>query len=130
MSDIFTSFAALVIQFLFTKDIQLASHIGKVSESLLEESRNKHALRARLCNELVGTLKVVTEPTQSIVASFPELYNSAMMAGDVENAMICRMTFCVGSFWTGASNLVSLAKHYVQCIQEAVGPKETICPIS
>lgn len=111
--------------FLFAEDIQLASHIGKVSESLVEESPNKHALRSRLCKELVGTLKLITEPCHSVIASFPELYNSAMMAGDVENAMFCRGWYCGGSFYTGASNLVSLSRHYVQCIKEAVGLNET-----
>eukprot|EP00571_Detonula_confervacea_P012189 CAMPEP_0172298736 /NCGR_PEP_ID=MMETSP1058-20130122/1255_1 /TAXON_ID=83371 /ORGANISM="Detonula confervacea, Strain CCMP 353" /LENGTH=90 /DNA_ID=CAMNT_0013008025 /DNA_START=107 /DNA_END=375 /DNA_ORIENTATION=- len=41
------------------------------------------------------------------------------MAGDVENAIICRGWYCGVSFWTGASNLLSLSKHYVQCINEA-----------
>lgn len=92
----------------------------------MEESPNKHALRARLCKELVCTLKMTTEPFQSVVASFPELYNSAMMAGDVENAMICRGAYCAGIFFTNGSNLLSVSKHYVRCIKEAVRHKYTV----
>eukprot|EP00571_Detonula_confervacea_P014316 CAMPEP_0172302158 /NCGR_PEP_ID=MMETSP1058-20130122/3906_1 /TAXON_ID=83371 /ORGANISM="Detonula confervacea, Strain CCMP 353" /LENGTH=86 /DNA_ID=CAMNT_0013012537 /DNA_START=1 /DNA_END=258 /DNA_ORIENTATION=+ len=42
-----------------------------------------------------------------------------MMAGDVENAMICRGAYCAGIFWTNGSNLVSVSNHYVRCIKEA-----------
>jgi len=105
--------------FLFTDNLQLASHIGKVSESLVESSLSKHALRARLCLELIVTLKTITEPMHSVVALCPDMYNSAMIAGDVENAVICRWSYCSGGFWTGAFNLVPLSKNFILCIQEA-----------
>mmetsp|Transcript_35428 Transcript_35428/g.62191 ORF Transcript_35428/g.62191 Transcript_35428/m.62191 type:complete len:395 (-) Transcript_35428:148-1332(-) len=105
--------------FHFTDDIQLASHIGKVSESLVEESPKKHVLRSRLCKELMTGLRMITEPCHSVLPLYPELYNSAMLVGDVENAMICRWSYCAVSFWIGASDLFSVSKNLVMCIKEA-----------
>jgi len=112
--------------FLFTENVRLASHIGKVSEFLVEESPNKHALRSRLCIELVVTLKSITEPWHSVMNLFPGLYNSAMISGDVENAIICRWAYCIGTFWGCAFDLLTVAKHYAKCIQDAVGRRYAV----
>ena len=76
--------------FLFTDNIQLATHIGKVSELLVEESPNRNTLRSRLANELIGTLQILQSPFHSVGLRYPELYQSAMLAGDVCSALICR----------------------------------------
>ena len=70
--------------------------------------------------ELVTGLKMITEPFHSVLSLYPELYNSAMMVGDVENAMICRGSYCSGSFRSGASDLFSVSKLLVMCMKEAV----------
>jgi len=105
--------------FNYTDDIQLASQMGKLSESLIEESPKKHVLRSRLCNELVSLLKSIAEPIHSVLPLYPELYNSAMQVGDVENAMICRWSYIAASLWIGATDLYSVSKHLVLCIKEA-----------
>jgi len=104
-------------EFIFTENLQLASHIRKVTESLVEESPNKHALRARLCVEMATSM--LTEPIPSVLAHWSDLYNSAMMAGDVANAGLCRLHYCIGGFWACLFDLVTVARHFGQCIQEA-----------
>jgi len=63
---------------------------------------------------------MIREPWQSVVALCPELYNSAMLSGDVENACICRWSFCSGGFWTASLDLFSASKLTVVCIKEVV----------
>lgn len=105
--------------FHITDDVQLASHLGEVCESLIEESPRKHLLRARLCHELATSLKVINEPVQSTIARLPGLYNSAMLAGDSENAMICRSLYCGQSFYTGGLDIASASKALQMCVKEA-----------
>ena len=45
-------------------DIQLASRIGRIAESLISEHRNEHSLRAR-SSLFLGTLKAYVEPFQA-----------------------------------------------------------------
>jgi len=113
------AYAVSLYQFHYTDDIQLAQHICKVSESLVEESPKRHLLRSRLCKELTSVLNVIVEPCISSLPIFPELYNSAMLSGDVENAMICRWWYCAVYFWIGACSIFSASKKMVLCNQEA-----------
>ena len=108
------------LKFLFTEEIQLAFDIGKVCETLVEESPKKHILRSRLCDELFFTLKVAKEPCQSVTALLPGLTTSSLMAGDVENAVYSRWTYCCTLFYAGMIDLVSFSKYSVLCIKEAV----------
>ena len=106
--------------FYFTEDYELASNIGKVSESLVEKSSNKHALRSRLGNELIGTLKMLYEPLHSVATGWPGLYHSAMMAGeDPDYALICHWNSCSCKIFMG-ENLSSLS------IQIEILMKETV----
>jgi len=104
--------------FSFTDDIKLGYRIGKVGESFIEESRNRHALRSRLCFELDSTLKAVIEPMQPAVAQCPDRYDSAMLAGDVASAMLSLLAHCIGSLHIGV-DLVSLSKSFVGCIKQS-----------
>ena len=92
-----------LLKYLLTEDLQLAGHLGKVSELLVEESSKKHRLRARLCIELYIALKLLREPWPSVVALLPGLYNSAMLVGDVGNALICLWNHAGVGYWTGAN---------------------------
>jgi len=83
------------------------------------EIPNRHMLRCRLCNELVTSVKLYTEPTELVAPLYIELYHSAMMVGDFENAMMCRWSYCSIDFWTAASGLFSVSNHLVNCIKEA-----------
>ena len=86
-------------------------------DSLIEESPNRHALRSRLCRELAW--RSLVEPQQSMVPHFHDRYNSAMLTGDVESAMICLLTYCTASFYSG-TNLASLSKTFRSCIKQSV----------
>ena len=68
-------------------------------------------------------LKLITEPAPSVMHRLPEVYTSAMMVGDVENAMKCRSGHCALLWWIGQSDLFSLEKHLIRCINEAVSQK-------
>jgi len=110
--------------FLFTEEIQLASNIGKVCETLVEKSSMKHVLRSRLCNELFATLRMIKEPWHSVAMIYPDLYNSAMLSGDIENAMICRWSYCSAGFWLGSMNLTSVSRNVALCIKEVAKHKQ------
>jgi len=104
--------------FMFTEDIQLASTIGKVCETLVNESPMKHVLKSRLCNELYATLKMLSEPWQSVHGYLADLYNSAIMVGDAVNASICYWSYCAGGFFTGALDIRSVSNNLAMCIKE------------
>ena len=108
-----------MLKFSFTDDIELGYRVGKVGESLIEESPNRHALRSRLCLELDSTLKALVEPAQSVVAILPDRYNSAMLAGDMDSAMLSLLAHCIGTLHIG-SELKSLSKSFVACIKQSV----------
>jgi len=84
----------------------------------------KHVLRSRLCNELFATLKMIKEPWQSSHPIFLGLYDSAMLSGDIENAMICRFNCCIGLFWLGVLDLPSVSKYASMCIKQMAKHKQ------
>ena len=90
-----------------------------MGESFIEESPNKHALRSRLCFELDSTLKAVVEPMQSAVANCPGNYDSAMLTGDIDSAMLSHVAHCIGSLHIGLE-LGTLSKSFVACIKQSV----------
>ena len=104
--------------FLFTEELELASHLGNVCEALIELSPNRNTLRSRLCNELFGTLKSIKSPWHQVKDAFPELYSSAMLTGDVENALLCRWSYYGTKYWIG-DDLTSLATPFLMCMKDA-----------
>ncbi|KAL9178272.1 hypothetical protein ACHAXT_001700 [Thalassiosira profunda] len=108
-----------MVRFLFTDDVLLALQTGRICEALIAESPQKHLLRSRLCNELWGVLKMIQQPMQAVTAEFPEMYRSAMLSGDIESAVLCRVTYPCACFWTGASSLSSASQNLVGCLKEA-----------
>ena len=107
------------MQYLFTGEFRLAYEIGKIGEKLIEESPTRHVLRSQLCLELDGSLKMMMEPVQSVIALFPDRCNSAMLAGDIDSAMQCRLVFGIGNFFNG-SKLEFVSNHLKMLIKEAV----------
>lgn len=93
--------------------------IGKVAETLIKESPNRHALSSRLFLELDGTLKLWVEPVQNIQDITIERYNSAMMTGDVISALKCRLFRCGLGILTGEP-LIRLLKQLTVCIKQSV----------
>ena len=94
-------------------------NIGKVAETLIEESPNRHALSSRLFLELDGVLKLLVEPAQNIQETLVERYNSAIMTGDVITALRCRLCRCAVGYFTGEP-LVSLLRQLTVCIKQSV----------
>jgi len=86
---------------------------------LIDESPNRNMLRSRLCREMVGSIKIYTEPYSSVLPLLAELYNSAMLVGDVANACLCRYCSCIVEFWTAALDLPSMSKRIISYIKEA-----------
>ena len=106
-------------QFTFTEDYQLSFQIGKMCQLLINESQNRHALRSRVCHELLGTILVIMEPAQSVISCYPELSRSAMLAGDTGNAMIARWAHIAGGLSTG-ENIMLMMNSSEKFLQEAV----------
>ena len=123
MWNLFLCFCFISSQVLFTEnieeDIELACRIGTVSESLIDESPDRHRLRSRLCLQLVF-LTFFKGLASSMLPLFPELYHSAMMAGDLESAMMCQFNGLKVEFWTAAVDLASVSNHFVRFIKQAV----------
>jgi len=111
--------------FLYTEEIQLAKNIRKVSESLVEESPKKHLLKSRLCNELFVTLKMSTEPMHCTPIVFLDYYKSAMMSGDIENALVCRWNYCCAGFWLSMLDLSSVSRYAAVCMKEMAKHKQS-----
>lgn len=62
----------------------------------------------------------MVEPAQSVYASYPSLYKSAMLAGDMGNAAMIRCQYCIMGFCIGGIKLTSLTKQVVMCKQQLV----------
>ncbi|KAL9184830.1 hypothetical protein ACHAXT_002607 [Thalassiosira profunda] len=103
--------------FLFTDNTQLAFRMGNLGETLINESPQKHMLRARLWRPC-STLKTMSEPFAKVVALYPDLAQSALLAGNVDVAMSCRVGNCWGGLWAG-ENLKIVLGHTKQCMQDA-----------
>mmetsp|Transcript_37833 Transcript_37833/g.66339 ORF Transcript_37833/g.66339 Transcript_37833/m.66339 type:complete len:448 (+) Transcript_37833:2-1345(+) len=103
--------------FAFTDEIEFGYRISRVGESLIEERPNKNMLLARSCGYIVW-LKAFVEPVQSVLRHFSDHYNSGMLAGDVESAMLSRWAYCAASLDAGSS-LAALSKHFMMCVQQS-----------
>lgn len=143
--DLTSYLSAFLEQFTFTDNIELGYRIGKVGDVLIEEHRNRHALRSRLCRELDCTLRAMVEPQHSLPPIFRDRYSSAMLAGDPEvskllarkfcsflqtipttlslsnkSAIICLSAYCQACFYTGSMHLEALSKAFIVCLEQAV----------
>ena len=93
--------------------------IGKVGERLIQDRPSKHILQVQLCLELDCSLKPLVEPLKKVAELLPHRYESAMLVGDIRNALAYQFTYCVFQFFLGSQlNLVS--KHLVMTIRELV----------
>lgn len=100
----------------FADDIQLGYRLGIVGESLVQESSNRHSLRARLSLVLDGTIKVFVEPFQSILDKLKSVYTSSISAGDVEAALTSQWMYSTG-FFTGV-DLRSIEEGFVSTTRQ------------
>lgn len=68
--------------------------------------------------ELENSMKLLIQPCQSGIASYPSLYKSAIAAGDVECAMKIGWLWCSASFYMGTTELSSLTKQFQSCLNQ------------
>jgi len=102
----------------YSDDLQLASRIGRIAESLITGNRNEHSLRARL-TQMTSSVKGRCEPFQVGVEHLLGGYNSAKIVGDVDNAVICRMTYCV-AFSLSIPDLIGLQRYMIDFLHQLV----------
>ncbi|KAL7550568.1 hypothetical protein ACHAWF_013807 [Thalassiosira exigua] len=78
----------------YSNDVQLASRIARIAESLISGHFNEHSLRARF-TFMTATVKVFVEPWQMTVEHCLNGYLSSKIVGDVDNAMLCGLIYCI-----------------------------------
>mmetsp|Transcript_26892 Transcript_26892/g.57652 ORF Transcript_26892/g.57652 Transcript_26892/m.57652 type:complete len:1336 (+) Transcript_26892:116-4123(+) len=100
----------------YSDDIQLASRIGRIAESLISGNLNEHSLRARL-TQMSCSAKVFGEPFQATADFCLKGYNSANIVGDVDNAMLCSMLYCIAFFFS-ISDAVGLQRNMISFMQQ------------
>ena len=92
-------------------DIELASQIGTIAESLIEANPSQLVMRAKLTALLYGTVKVFVNPFQSLSEKFLNGYKSAMLVGNVEHAAFCGFLYCINLFYIGDE--LEAVKHFM-----------------
>jgi len=100
----------------YSDDIQLASRIGRIAESLIIGNINEHSLRAKL-TLMTGTVKSFVEPLQAVVDHLLKGYNSAKIVGDVDNAVLCGVSYCMAHFFA-LFDLIGLQKYMITFFQQ------------
>mmetsp|Transcript_3115 Transcript_3115/g.6865 ORF Transcript_3115/g.6865 Transcript_3115/m.6865 type:complete len:754 (+) Transcript_3115:1916-4177(+) len=81
-----------------TDDIQSASRVNRIADSLIQGHPNEHHLRSRLT--WIGTsAKVFVQPFQAVAECYMKGYNSAIIVGDIDSAMLNVYIYCIASFF-------------------------------
>ena len=78
----------------YSDDVHMASWMGMLAEHLINGNPDEHSLRARLTLQHC-TVRTFFEPFQSAVDTCQNGYNSARIAGDVDNAMLSLWVYCI-----------------------------------
>jgi len=78
----------------YSDDVELAGHFGRLCENCMIGNPQEHSLRARL-TQLHCTVKYFVEPFQTSAATAQNAYNSARIAGDVDNAMLSLVVYTI-----------------------------------
>ncbi|KAL7544794.1 hypothetical protein ACHAWF_008162 [Thalassiosira exigua] len=95
---------------LYTENVDLAKRVQKVADALMRDSSNQHSLRARLV--LMGlSVNAIFKPSQASPEYILDGYKSANIVGDIDNAMMCGLLWCVASFFScSVGSLIDLQK--------------------
>lgn len=102
----------------YAGDIQLASHLGRIVESLICEHPNEHSLRPS-ATYLSFTVKAFAEPMQSVPDFIQRGYSSAKIVGDVDNALLLAMSDVAVSTYV-SPDLAALQENMRYYMHEAV----------
>jgi len=102
---------------LYSEDIELLSvRFGRLGENLLVGNPQEHSLRARL-TQLHCTVKYFLEPLQAASDMAQNAYNSARTAGDVDNAMLSLVVYCMSHLFS-IPDLVGLHKKMISFLYQ------------
>lgn len=80
--------------FHYGEDIEMATRLTRIAESLISGHPNEHALRAKLSGCICSVTSFV-EPSQALIERSLMNYNSAQIIGDVDNAMLSSLYYCL-----------------------------------
>lgn len=80
--------------FHYGEDIEMATRLTRIAESLINDHPNEHALRAKLSGCICSVTSFV-EPSQALIERSLMNYNSAQIIGDVDNAMLSSLYYCL-----------------------------------
>ena len=103
----------------YSDGIWLAAQVNRIAESLATDHPNKHSLQARFAPQS-ATVKTHVEPQQAVVEYCLTAYHSAINIGDLDSAMNCGLTYCIGSFYSVGTNLMGLQKEFGKLLIEMV----------
>ena len=110
----FVAFALLK----YSDDIESSSNLGRITESLMEGHPDEHYLRANLTQPTV-CVRCFTQPFQATGDACLNGYRSANIVGDVDNAIHCRMMYCICNA-VSLSDLIGLRKYLVDLLNQMV----------
>ena len=80
--------------FHYGEDIEMATRLTRIAESLISGHPNEHELRAKLSGCICSVTSFV-EPSQALIERCLMNYNSAQIIGDVDNAMLSSLYYCL-----------------------------------
>jgi len=103
---------------LYSDDFQAATKIERIAESLISENANEHSLRARLTQFTIN-IKVFAESVQMNAECLRMAYQSAKIAGDVDNACLIGLMYGIAASYC-SPDLLQLQKVLANFMYEMV----------
>jgi predicted ATPase len=104
-------------------DIRGGYHYVKLALSLLDKVGSRESASEVIC--FATNVRTYVEPLQSVVESFNDGYTAAMTSGDIQMAMINRLSSDTASFFSG-TNLQTMREKYAESIKKLEETKQVI----
>jgi len=101
--------------FQYSDDVLLAARICRIAESLISGNICEHSLRAKLTQ--MSSVKSATEPFQVTVDHCLNGYKSAKIVGDIDNAKLCGLLYCISYFFS-VPDLKGLQQYIVRFFEQ------------
>ena len=79
---------------LYGEDIELATRFARIAESLINGHPQEHTLLAKL-TYVISSTTVLVEPFQAVMDRFLKAFNSSIIAGDFDNAVMLSVLHCL-----------------------------------
>ena len=93
-----------------------ASRIGSLAESILIRHSNERAARARLTVLVHGAVNTFVKPWHTLPEPCLDGFNSSMMVGDVEYAILCGQLCILAKFHIGTEliDIQGMARDFIR----------------